>query len=95
MVTSVIEGYDRTTTSREPRFLIGDAAGARIKDLVAGSGIPFEDRGVSELKAFPANAGSLAVARGRARDSASPICRHRERSPEIIAERSAPGSAPP
>jgi hypothetical protein len=38
--------------------LIGDAAGARIKDLVAGSGIPCEDRGVSELKAFPANAGS-------------------------------------
>src|SRR5436189_4010124 len=32
MVTSVIEGYDTTTTSREPRFLIGEPRiGARLR----------------------------------------------------------------
>ena len=43
-----------------------------VKDLVAGSGIAFEDRGVSELKGIPGEWRLFAVARDEASGSESP-----------------------
>ena len=38
-----------------------------VKDLVAGSGIEFEDRGTAELKGIPGNWRLFAVAKSRVR----------------------------
>jgi hypothetical protein len=40
MVTSVIEGYDRTTTSREPRFLIGVVERRRMTSSATDDSLP-------------------------------------------------------